>query len=148
MFDLGYIEAVENRYVFNSKGCEKWTVLKSEIRLLGEYSIENGASEVDHFLFIAGSADYYEFPVLTKGLDIFLADLSNFLNFSLELKLHQNNSFDSSIIYPESLSGEPLFDFIESKRRGVLGLVDSFIGSNEVKWSYSNDVLKYLKIDQ
>lgn len=106
----------------------------------------NGPYVDDYFLvFVTGNeAPWQEASCYAEGKDKFLSDLGSKLNFKFDTKLYASTDFASRIIWPLTLSGASLFNFVDEKPSGVIARLRSLVGL-KVKYSHlTDDVNKYL----
>jgi hypothetical protein len=114
---------------YESEGEIAWAFRVDDLRLVGEWTNEEGPWLDDYFLwFAAGDPPrFHEAPMYANPG--FVADLADVLGEPLDTGLANRTTFASRVIWPTSLAGRDLFAF-EPARRGpsvVNRLKDEFL---------------------
>jgi hypothetical protein len=111
--DSGRIWLADGKIQYASSGYGTWVVPLAEIHVIGEYTNQNGPFLDDYFFAFVRSADemWFEASFYAEGRDGFLKDLSVALGRTCECSLCASTDFISRIWWPESLAGQPLFEF-------------------------------------
>jgi len=105
-----------------------WIVPVSAIRVIGEHTDDQGPYIDDYFLIFLTDCDAFEASFYAEGQEQFLHDLSYFLGVSLSLELANSTDYNSRVIWPPDLTGEPLFDYSRVRRN------DGLIATLKDKW--------------
>jgi len=104
------------RYVLPDGG---FTLRLGEIHIIGECTNQNGPFVDDYFLcFVTDLSGWYEASFYAAGRDKFLSSLGERLGVHLELTLVASTDFASRILWPTTLTGQPLFDYRPEKPTG------------------------------
>src|SRR5690606_10078645 len=83
-----------------------------QIRIIGEYTNQNGPFADDWFLFfLTPEPGWYEVPMYAEGVNEFIEALSRRLDAPIEPKLFGSTDFTSRVLWPAHLEGQPLFNF-------------------------------------
>lgn len=102
-----------------------WEFSISTIKLVGEFTTPGGPIFDYFYVFVAGEPPrMYQVPMESfepVGLSAFFADLEAALSSPLSHRLANSVDHASSIMWPDSLAGQRLFDYIPVKRRGRIG---------------------------
>lgn len=94
----------------------------NEVIVVGEYTTPEGPYGDDYFLVIIGSdGEIVEAPIDESFNDQVLQQLETISGVKMELKLAHVTSFRSRILFPESMQGKPLYEFVE-QYRGIVKL--------------------------
>jgi hypothetical protein len=110
--DLGTLSLVGQAIEYRSSFYPPWSLPVAELRLVGEYTNEDGPHAADHFLVFFGSVKQTcEAPVDADGVIPVLNALAEILKGSLKPELRFNTSFASRVIWPPQLCGQPVFAF-------------------------------------
>jgi len=109
------IKLAQNVIHYTSSLFPEWKMGVGDLRLFGEATNQYGPFADDYFLCFA-SSDYqwHEASFYCEGRDEFLAALRDYLGCDIPLKLCDSTDFASNILWPEALSGEPMFSFEDS----------------------------------
>lgn len=102
-----------------------WEFPISTIKLIGEFTTPGGPIFDYFYVFVAGEPPrMYQVPMESfepVGLSTFFADLEAALPGSLTYHLANSVDHASSIMWPQSLAGQRLFDYIPVQHRGPVG---------------------------
>jgi hypothetical protein len=102
-----------------------WEFPISTIKLIGEFTTPGGPIFDYFYIFVAGKPPrMFQVPMESfepVGLSTFFADLEAALPGSLSHRLANSVSHASSIMWPEPLAGQRLFDYLPVQRRGPIG---------------------------
>jgi hypothetical protein len=102
-----------------------WEFPVSSIKLIGEFTTPGGPIFDYFYVFVAGEPPaMFQVPMESLepiGLSEFFAELEASLPGRLTYKLANSISHASSVMWPESLAGQPLFAYVPAPRRGVIG---------------------------
>jgi hypothetical protein len=98
---------------YHSQNYGSWKLPIAEIRVIGEYTNQNGPFLDDWFIaFVLAPNGWYEASMYAEGNDEFRASLANELGEdALVGRLYSSTDFASRIIWPRSLHGEPFLRF-------------------------------------
>jgi len=109
---------------YSSKVRGDWNLRVSTVRIIGEFTNQNGPFADDYFLcFATGPWKWREASFYAEGRDEFLEALGAKLGSPLELGLCGSTDFASRVLWPQSLAGEPMFRFEDIPRRGLWGWI-------------------------
>jgi hypothetical protein len=105
----GEIALVGGAVVYRVSGAG-WTVNLADVRLIGEYTTENGPFVGDYFLVFltAEQSGWYEASLYATGLDSFLTELGVALGAPIRLALCGSTDWKTRAFWPPSVEGEPL----------------------------------------
>jgi len=112
-----------------------WQVPVEQIAVIGEYTDPNGPYVDDYFLvFLTKTARRHIASFYSDGRDTCLADLGSVLGSTVECGLCNSTDYKSRIMWPPSLQGKDLFDFVPLKRETLLGrIIQRIVPSFEMK---------------
>lgn len=99
---------------YESRNYGSWAFPLADLKVIGEYTTDNGPFVDDWFLvFVTSStASWYEASNYAEGLDEFKIELASSLDVeSLCGELAASTDFASRIIWPKSARGQQLFRF-------------------------------------
>lgn len=117
---------------YDSPSVPIWRVAVDQIRLIGEWTTDQGPFVDDYFLgFATDATGWRSASFYAEGRDKFVAALSARLGSDIVLSLANSVDYTSRILWPPHLVGLPMFDFEDHPRKGVLGRVaDYFLPRN------------------
>lgn len=97
-------------------GIHGWSLPSTEVRLIGEYTNENGPWLDDYFLVFLASSDgaWNQASFYATGRDEVLAELGQVLGTKLDLGLCNSANFKSRIIWPPNLAGKKFVEAVPS----------------------------------
>lgn len=113
---------------YESQDYGSWSLPVADLRVFGECTTDHGPMIDDWFMvFVTGSAiGWSEASVYAQGVGEFRKQLAGVLGVdSLHGELSASTDFESRIIWPQSLRGQPLFRYSPIEVAGwrhVLGL--------------------------
>ena len=107
-------------------GC--WSVPVSDVKVIGEHTDDHGPGVDDYFFVFLTKTHSYEASFYAEGRDQLLDEISREFGTPLVCDLVNSTDFRSRVMWPTSLAGQPLFDFLPKLR-------------NEGLWSRCKDVL-------
>lgn len=120
-----------------------WTMRVGDLRLLGEYTNQDGPHADDYFLcFATDSSGWNEASFYSEGRDEFLASLGTILGEDLSLELGHSTDFSSRILWPEARRGEPMFAFTDVPPKSIIGRV---FGSLRNRQTFTDQALSVLQ---
>ena len=90
-------------------GGASWRIPLAEVRVIGEYTNENGPAG-DYFFGFVTQDRWYEASFYAEGAHEFLEELGERLGFELTLYLNNSTTFASRILWPEHLAGRDFLD--------------------------------------
>lgn len=130
---------------FNSIDYGNWSIPLSEIRLLGEYTNEEGPFVEDHFFVIIDSNNnIFEAPVGAEGIVDVIKALSEIYGCKIELKLIFETSFKSRVIYPQKLYDMDLFTITNKNKISFFKKMINLLKIPTDSVVISENVLNYL----
>jgi hypothetical protein len=95
-----------------------WALRIDEIRVVGEYSTDNGPYIEDLFcVFVVNETTWHEVPYDALGVREAIATMAGMLRTDLTFQLLLSTEFRSRVIWPEHLRDVALFEFREVRRR-------------------------------
>ena len=96
-----------------------WSFPVSTIRLVGEFTTSGGPIFDYFYVFVAGEPlRLFQVPMEaleTVGVATFFADLEVDLKGHMSHGLANSTEYADRVMWPESLSGQPVFDYVESE---------------------------------
>ncbi|MHC4528847.1 MAG: hypothetical protein ACYTEX_10065 [Planctomycetota bacterium] len=139
----GKIWMVEDNVIHYERPGFSWELPVTRIRLLGEYTNQDGPYADDYFfVFATGPDRWYEASFYAEGSDSFLNGLSGILGHPLKPTLTNSTDFHSNVLWPAELAGRPLFDFKYKRRSDFWG---KWCRVSDIHREFSPHVLKTLK---
>lgn len=101
---------------FSSEHYGDWVLPISEIKLIAEYTTEDGPFCEEHYIVFAKSIQHiYEAPFAAKGAEKILDHLGDVLQVALEPELVLETFFNSRILYPTKYRGLPFLEYTDDK---------------------------------
>ena len=115
-----------DRIHYSSPSYGDWQLALREIRVIGEYTNQNGPFAVDYFLAFVTDPEliWLEASFYAEGREAFLEKLGARLGQVFQCSLCASTDFDSRVWWPVDLAGQPMFDFREEGLLGKLGLTN------------------------
>lgn len=142
--DLGQLSLTAKTVQYQSAFYQPWNLPVEELRLLGEYTNEDGPHAADHFLVFFGSGGQaFEVPVDANGTNSVLRELESILSISMQLELRLNTTFASRVIWPPQLSGQELF-IIREKTESLADRIKSAIGFGKVELDLRPNIARHV----
>ena len=129
-----------------------WELELDEIRLIGEYTTQDGPLADDWFIvFVAGrgesapaaGCECYEAPFYAYGFETFLRMLRDRIPKLGHPMLAASADFASRVLYPMELEGRPLFDFTVAGPPGIIGRIRSAL-AGAVRRELAPEVVEWL----
>jgi len=118
----GHIRLDGDTIRYRSKLYGDWDVPVSDVRIVGESTDQNGPFADDYFFcFATGPGMWLEASFYAEGRDEFLRALGARLGSPLETGLCHSTDFASRVLWPPSLTGQPMFNYTELPPRGLIG---------------------------
>jgi len=100
----------------------------NEVKVIAEYSTPDGKNKGDWFLKLILSENMsYELSMYTENIDQILYDLGKSLDVSYEPALDGKKDWNSNIMFPNSLQGQPLWHIEVIPPRGILDWLKTFL---------------------
>ncbi len=87
-----------------------WELPVSEIKIIGEHTDQSGPAN-DYFIVFLAAWGWYEASFYANGCDRLLDDLGQLLDNKLDCELLNSTDFNSRIMWPTEMRGNPLFDY-------------------------------------
>lgn len=113
---MNKISISDHIIIFESDEFSRWTLSIDTLKVIGEYTTQEGPFVEDHFLvFVDIENKLYEIPVAADGLTEVLNKISLLIKYELKISLYFSTEFKSRVIYPEILKDEDLFTFVRTK---------------------------------
>lgn len=142
--DLGQLSLTAKSLHFRSSFYQPWDLPIEELRLLGEYTNEDGPHVADHFLvFFGPGGRAFEAPVDADGTVSVLRELGSMFSVPMQLELRFNTSFASRAIWPPQLSGQELFT-VRAKAERLADRIKSAIGFGRVELSLRPAIARHV----
>jgi hypothetical protein len=110
--------------VYSSVEHEHWRLPVRKVRAIGEYTTAAGPTLDDYFfVFVTEDSEcWFEASFYADGRDAFLLKLSKLLGADIRAGLCNSTSWETRVLWPQTLEGEELFTFIpETKARSLPG---------------------------
>lgn len=104
----GRVKLAADRLSYTALNGTGWSIDLAEIRLIAEETIEAWGD--DWWIHIAIESSWVRFPFYTAGFQDVWDHLADTFP-GMELGLANSTSFKSRVLWPESLRGQPLFDY-------------------------------------
>lgn len=136
--DSGTIAVEDGVIKFGSREYGDWKVPVTSIRLIGEYSTQDGPFAEDDFLVLCDGRNEFEVPSSAVGIQEVMGHLSQVCGVEVVLTLGLTTDFSSRIIFPCQLAERPLFEFVESNR-GLFSKIRRIVGFGAVHRSLTNE---------
>ena len=126
-----------------------WNISVKSVEVVGEYTDSNGPYIEDYFIVFVTAPQHerYIASFYACGRDLFLHDLGETLNCEINCGLCGSTDLDSRVMWPLSLVGKKLFDFVPVRSKSILGKIRQWL-SGECNIYFSAEVKKILKSGQ
>lgn len=142
--DLGKLSLTAKTVHYRSTFYQPWNLPIEELRLLGEYTNEDGPHAADHFLvFFGPGGRAFEAPVDADGTVSVIRELESILSIPMQLELRFNTTFASRAIWPPQLSGQELFTVREKTER-LTDRIKSAIGFGKVELNLRPEIARHI----
>lgn len=137
--DSGKISLEKTVIKYESSIYRSWHIRLSDIKVIGEYTNQNGPFADDYFLAFVTNPDggWYEASFYAEGRELLLQELYSKFIVDPQHSLVASTDFNSVILWPKELSGRPMFEFRTDGLLGRLGLRN--------KQYLASEVLSFLK---
>lgn len=113
---MNKVSICDHFIIFESDEFPRWTLPIDTVKVIGEYTTQEGPFIEDHFLvFVDTENKLYEIPIVADGLTELLNKISLLIKYELKISLYFSTEFKSKVIYPEILRDEDLFTFVNTK---------------------------------
>lgn len=143
--DYGKLAIKGSLITFESDFYSSWIFKISDILIIGEFTNQDGPHLEDHFLlFINKTGNSFEAPVNAKGFNSVWNHLADILNLPKGLYLQGETDFASQVLYPESIRGQPIFDYVDKSSSSFFGRIFSVLGGGEIESHFTNNIKKYV----
>ncbi len=108
----GRLWLVDDFIQYDSAAYGSWRLPVGAVKIVGEFTNDNGPFLDDWFLiFVTAEQGWYEASMSAEGTKEFLHELAMRLGAdNLLVELAGATDYDSRILWPAALRGEPLFD--------------------------------------
>jgi hypothetical protein len=127
-FDSGMIRIEEAALCYESKTYGSWQLAPADVRIIGEFTSQEGPFRDDYFVCFARDADrWWEASFYADGWDQVLRGLNQHLDAQMELRLAGSVDFASRIIWPTYLVDQPMFDFSNPSPEGLTQRAKEFL---------------------
>ena len=110
-FYAGAIRLEGDTITYSSSYFGEWTLPLSDLKVIGEYTNEDGPFLDDYFfVFVADPHEsWYEASFFAEGRDLFLTELGARLGCRLTCSLCNSARFRSRVWWPPQLAGQDMF---------------------------------------
>lgn len=130
---------------FSSTDYGKWELRFQDVKVIGEYTNQDGPTAEDHFLVLVDCHKRaFEVPFSADGFNDFLGAICEKLKCELKPKLQSNTDFASRVLFPEELAGSPFFEFRDIPPKSILDKISGLFGIGKTEISLSDSVEKEL----
>lgn len=113
-FKSGHIWLADGKVHYESQDYGSWSFPATDLRIFGEHTNDHGPMLDDWFMIFVTSAErgWYEASIYANCADEFRKQLGGFIGADdLHCELAASAGYASRIIWPQTLRGQPLFDF-------------------------------------
>ena len=105
-----------------------WSLALDELALIGEYTTPNGPYAEDWFVvFVTHSGEWFDLSMSASGLESILTELK-YQDIRPAFRLGNSTKFASSIAWPPSKAGHPLFEFRPHPPTTLRDKIERFFG--------------------
>jgi hypothetical protein len=119
---------------YHSRRFGDWELSISQVKVIGEMTNASGPGADDYFICFATDTDMaelYEASFYADGCEEFLDTLSRALGAPLRLGLAHSTEGASRVLWPPSLAGEPMFEWLPIAPGTFYGFVMNLCGRQE-----------------
>ena len=121
----------------------------NQIKLIAEYTTENGPFMDDWFLVIYNNqSEYFEISMYAEGIQEMMDELGELLEFKLFGRLVTSAEWVSNILYPIEFNGKELWNIVKVKPKSVFDKLKSLIGINKTKLKLTEITKKIIEPSQ
>ncbi|MBC8095918.1 MAG: hypothetical protein H7Y43_08905 [Akkermansiaceae bacterium] len=114
----GHIKFECDTLVYTQLEREKWRVPIADIRVIGEFTNNEGPYGDDYFLVFITPDQQFEASFYAEGRDALLDALGHKLDYNLQTGLCNSTSLASRVLWPAHFAGHPLFDNVPEECAG------------------------------
>jgi hypothetical protein len=126
---------------YRSPAYGDWDVDLDDVRLIGEYTTQDGPFADDFFIcFITGADHWYRASFYAEGEADCLRGVAERLGDKLTHTLYGSADFASNLMWPPVLAGEPMLEFTKVKRKNMFSLEWLLFGRWVVEQSLTDRV--------
>lgn len=111
--EYGQLELQDGNLRYSYHGNEWWCVAVNEIRLLGESSNQSWPWGWDWLLDVLVDGEWHLAPMDALGREQLLEELERYWGIEFDLELYRCTDFNSRVLWPADLAGEPVFDYTD-----------------------------------
>ena len=122
------IDLVDNNIIRTRDGQTLFEISISEIKVIGEYTNDEGPYHDDWFLTILTNEDWYEIPMYLEDFNKFLNVLGEKLETKFILHFANSTNWKSRIIYPEKFADQEIYKIEEILPQTFLGKLSRIFG--------------------
>jgi hypothetical protein len=119
----------------------------SKIKIIGEYTTENGPTLDDYFLvFYYSNNSYAEISMYAENINVMIENLSKSLNIELKSLLVNSTVWNSKILYPIESKGKMLWKRTKAQPQTFIEKIKSIFRKKTLKIELTDFAKGYLKI--
>jgi hypothetical protein len=126
-----------------------WSCPVSSIVLIAEYTTNKGPWRDDYFLlfwtFEEGRLFRAQVTCSADGTDQTVRDLARLLQSQIDLKLTGSTDWESRIMWPSELAGNPYFAFVEARPRNWRERLSRLLWGRAKLYFASDEVCAFLR---
>ena len=124
---------------------EAWRLPLADIRIIGEYTTNDGPYDDDYFFVFVTRHEWFEASFYAAGRDEVISALSSKLNHTLTTRLTFSTTSANCILWPKAMDGQPLFDYVPpNKARSLVGrLLQRVVPRTEMR--FTEQTLQFLE---
>lgn len=125
---------------------ERLEIGLDDLSVVGEVTTDADPFAIDWYLiFVNKNEEVIFLPAYARGLKDMLEQLSLSLNIEIIPKLCASTNFNSNILYPVKMKGQPLFDFVGLEPATFWQKIKLRLGLGQVTPTLCPAVINYLR---
>lgn len=146
MDNAGQVRLIDDAMLYSSNSYQSWQIGLNDIKVIGEFTNEDGPYCEDHFLvFVTDAKGWHELPFGADGFSAAITQLQRRFGGNLEPRLSFTTSFDSAVLWPFEMKGKKLFHFPRMPPLTIWRKLLGVFGIHSVAQAYDRQIIRYLK---
>lgn len=135
--EYGHIELREDKVLRTLGGQTTFSIPVTEIKVIGEFTTNNGPYLDDWFLTIITATDWYEIPLDVIGTYQLLTDLGQKLGTAMSFQLTNSTEWKTRIMFPDNFKDKELYQIVSIAPMTILEKAKKIIGISKTVREFS-----------
>lgn len=130
----GRARIIDDRVVLEYLHDPKVEIPISNIKLIGEYTTENGPQLDDYFMvFYYSDNSYAVISMYAENLNEMIDELAVIMKTKLDSHLVNSTVWNSNILWPSKSKGERLWVVVKAKPKGIIESIKMLFGMEKLQ---------------